>query len=227
MIERFEENKIGNDYVVGDIHGCFGMLRERLTAIGFDESKDRLFSVGDLVDRGPDSEECVQWLDQPWFHAVRGNHEQMAINFTNGQNSALLYEQNGGRWFIDLDDNEQQAYAAMFNKLPLAIEVATGHGTVGIVHAEVVAHDWDYTIANISDNRTREYLLWARRKIDMRNRTHVKGINRVYVGHSGVKDITRLGNVHYIDGGAVFRGGKLIVVNMTEDMEIDYDNEDI
>jgi serine/threonine protein phosphatase 1 len=60
---------------VGDIHGHFQRLQQCLEAVGFDPAVDRLFSVGDLVDRGPHSEAALDWLAQPWFHAVQGNHE--------------------------------------------------------------------------------------------------------------------------------------------------------
>lgn len=50
-VKHFTENLQGIDYACGDIHGCFTKLRSVLEAINFDESKDRLFSVGDLVDR--------------------------------------------------------------------------------------------------------------------------------------------------------------------------------
>ena len=52
---RFAQNTVGRDFAVGDIHGCFTELQRGLEAIGFDPSTDRLFSVGDLVDRGPES----------------------------------------------------------------------------------------------------------------------------------------------------------------------------
>ncbi|MGL9724118.1 metallophosphoesterase [Sodalis sp. (in: enterobacteria)] len=34
--------------------------------------------LGDLIDRGPQSEACLPLLENPWFRSVRGNHEQMA-----------------------------------------------------------------------------------------------------------------------------------------------------
>lgn len=39
----------------GDIRGCFNRLQAGLELLGFDPDKDRLFSVGDLVDWGPES----------------------------------------------------------------------------------------------------------------------------------------------------------------------------
>jgi len=49
----FGENREGRDFVVGDIHGMFGHLRMLLKQVSFDAEVDRLFSVGDLVDRCP------------------------------------------------------------------------------------------------------------------------------------------------------------------------------
>ena len=53
---RFERNARGRDFVVGDVHGHFDTLERLLEAVDFDASADRLFSVGDLVNRGPASE---------------------------------------------------------------------------------------------------------------------------------------------------------------------------
>ncbi len=78
------QNINGADYrrifVVGDIHGCLDMLNEKLLSVDFDESKDLLISVGDLIDRGEQNVECLDLITYPWFRAVRGNHEQMAID---------------------------------------------------------------------------------------------------------------------------------------------------
>jgi serine/threonine protein phosphatase 1 len=56
MLQHFGRNTAGRDLIVGDIHGCFARLQVALDELGFDPERDRLFSVGDLVDRGPDSE---------------------------------------------------------------------------------------------------------------------------------------------------------------------------
>ena len=54
---RLERNDLGRDLVVGDIHGPFAMLSRALAALDVGEH-DRVFSLGDLVDRGPDSFEA-------------------------------------------------------------------------------------------------------------------------------------------------------------------------
>lgn len=81
---RMIANIRGRDLAVGDIHGHFQRLQQCLDAVGFDPAVDRLFSVGDLVDRGPHSEAALDWLAQPWFHAVQGNHEALAITRVRG-----------------------------------------------------------------------------------------------------------------------------------------------
>jgi len=97
MVRRFTRNTAGRDLVVGDVHGCFGKLQAALDAVGFNPGAgDRLFSVGDLVDRGPASAEVLDWLAHPWFAAVAGNHEAMALDYTSGLCDVGLYAANGG-----------------------------------------------------------------------------------------------------------------------------------
>lgn len=66
-------NSLGRDFIVDDLHGCLDLLDIELDRVGFDPAVDRLFSVGDLIDRGPDSMGCLRLLNKPWFFAVRGN----------------------------------------------------------------------------------------------------------------------------------------------------------
>ena len=87
VLVRFGPNPDGRDFVVGDIHGMFQHLEVLLRDIGFDEQRDRLFSVGDLVDRGPSSALALDWLAKPWFVACRGNHEQFAIDSVDPNSS--------------------------------------------------------------------------------------------------------------------------------------------
>ena len=55
-------------YVVGDIQGCFEPFLALLQKVRFNPDKDRLWSVGDLVNRGPENLETLRW-----FHAHRDN----------------------------------------------------------------------------------------------------------------------------------------------------------
>ena len=61
--QHFSINALGTDFFVGDIHGHYQLLLDSLSQAGFDENNgDRVFLVGDLVNRGPDSASCVDLL---------------------------------------------------------------------------------------------------------------------------------------------------------------------
>lgn len=217
IILRFDRNETGRDFVVGDIHGCFERLQYELDSIGFDESRDRLFSVGDLVDRGPSSEECVDWIAKPWFHAVRGNHEQMAIGVAAGRHNVGNYIANGGGWFVALDELRQKLISDVLSTLPYLIEVDTAAGRIGIVHAEINGDSWDEfaaqlesAVSNNQKNRLLEIALWARTRITHGDTDPIKDLHRLYVGHTPLKHSVDLGNIRYVDTGCVF-GGQLTV----------------
>ena len=74
------------------------VLRALLHDIRFDPTRDRLFSVGDLVDRGPASEATLDLLDRPWCHVVRGNHEEVLSLVARGKLSPDAWRGIGGDW---------------------------------------------------------------------------------------------------------------------------------
>lgn len=214
FIKRFERNTKGRDLIVGDIHGHFSKLLRALTAINFDAKRDRLFSVGDLVDRGPESDQVLEWLALPWFHAVAGNHEDMAIRWPNGHMDAGNYMANGGAWNIGNPPELQREISETLAALPLGIELETDAGLVGIVHAECPWDDWDKFRAALNDatmsrsslDRVEATAQWARTRIDYGDAMPVSGVRAVVVGHTPVKEPHKLGNVFYIDTGAWIRG---------------------
>jgi serine/threonine protein phosphatase 1 len=212
MIESFKRNTTGRDLIVGDIHGCFARLQVALDELGFDPECDRLFSVGDLVDRGPDSEAATEWLKKPWFHAVRGNHEQMAIDFADGrlQGGAGLYVANGGGWNLGNTPDRSLEIADAFRALPVAIELETAGGLIGIVHADCPDRSWEAFKAKLQavkdpdNNPLVQTCLWDRSRTQGAAKPSVAGVQVVIVGHTPMQQITWIGNVVYIDTGAVF-----------------------
>lgn len=97
-VQTFEPNELGRDFVIGDLHGSLSCFQNLIKNLNFDPMKDRMFSVGDLVDRGPDSLGCLELLHKPWFHSVLSNHEQMMLEAFYGGPMGEYWTRNGGRW---------------------------------------------------------------------------------------------------------------------------------
>lgn len=61
-------------WIVGDVHGCAGELRDLLDRIGPGPS-DRLILAGDLLDKGPDPAGVLALVRELGAEAVLGNHD--------------------------------------------------------------------------------------------------------------------------------------------------------
>jgi bis(5'-nucleosyl)-tetraphosphatase (symmetrical) len=64
-------------YIVGDIQGCFDGLQKLLKKVDFSPANDRLIAVGDLVGRGTQALETLNYLHtlEDSFDTVLGNHD--------------------------------------------------------------------------------------------------------------------------------------------------------
>ena len=200
----------GRDWVVGDVHGCFDTLRQALLAIDFEPARDRLFSVGDLIDRGPNSIEALDWLEGERFEAViMGNHEaEMVRMLQTGEilSPAKPYQQ----WMWNIDRPDLFRWHRALRPLPLAVTVETAAaGRVGIVHCGTWRDSWSATLDAL-EKRDIVAINMVLLGIDERhNRVaptgkQVTGIDRVIAGHDARKEIHRRANMWWIDTGAGF-----------------------
>jgi serine/threonine protein phosphatase 1 len=187
-------------FVVGDIHGCLHELNTQLELVNFDKTTDRLYALGDLIDRGPDSLAVLRLLHEPWFDSVLGNHEDMMLHEPGS------HYQNGGAWFSRLDQTEKDECLALARDLPLNRTVTTESGKrYGLVHADWPRrHPW--RMYRDDFQRYREYLVWSREGIRDPSFTHVEGVDAVYFGHTPVKQPLRRGNLNWIDTGCFATG---------------------
>lgn len=160
LVRALPSNQLGRDFVVGDLHGCFDLLDRLLDFVQFDPACDRLFSVGDLVDRGPDSLRSLEFLESPWFHAVKGNHETLLLDFFEPYLASGMMDYwdevagsglwlNGGEWvgacYLPDEARMTESFDRLLEQLrdlPLIQVVGQGAERFHVVHAELVQPDY-------------------------------------------------------------------------------------
>ncbi|MDP2714496.1 symmetrical bis(5'-nucleosyl)-tetraphosphatase [Rheinheimera sp.] len=76
-------------YVIGDLQGCYDVLQRLLQRISYDPTQDKLWFCGDLIARGPQSLQCLQFVKSLGDNAVcvLGNHDLHFIACYYGFNS--------------------------------------------------------------------------------------------------------------------------------------------
>jgi predicted phosphodiesterase len=80
-------------FICGDLHGTISLLESSLASLGFKEGYDVLLCVGDLVDRGEESEKTLRkfLFDKTGsYFSVRGNHEDFMVIMIGNYSSIMV-----------------------------------------------------------------------------------------------------------------------------------------
>ncbi|HQR03919.1 MAG: symmetrical bis(5'-nucleosyl)-tetraphosphatase [Proteobacteria bacterium] len=152
-------------YAIGDLQGCFDPLQELLEMVDFDPARDRLWFVGDLVNRGPQSLEVLRFVHALGDRAVvvLGNHDLHLVMQAEGY----------GRSNRDdtlqpvLDAPDRELLLAWLRSRPLFYR----EGEFAMVHAGLLPQ-WtadraqalsDEVSAALQDSRFRDFLarMWG------------------------------------------------------------------
>ncbi|ENP6151433.1 protein-serine/threonine phosphatase, partial [Escherichia coli] len=189
-------------WAVGDIHGDYQLLQSRLHQLSFCPETDLLISVGDNIDRGPESLNVLRLLNQPWFISVKGNHEAMALEaFETGDGNMWLA--SGGDWFFDLNDSEQQEAIDLllkFHLLPHIIEITNDNIKYVIAHADYPGKEYQFG-KEIAESE----LLWPVDRVQKSLNSELQKINGAdffIFGHMMFDNIQTFANQIYIDTGS-------------------------
>lgn len=231
---RLPRNTRGRDLVVGDLHGHRSLLEQELERLRFDPDCDRVLSVGDLIDRGPESLATLRLIEEPWFHAVLGNHELKLLNYLNYYSSRVhcrtSFPAGAGEWIIGALAKKPKLVARLADRvaaLPLALHVdcdvpfnvmhADLH-TIGSTQASlfcdetVCVHEADLLTssrANIGEALKSDLmgLSFAQRSVRISG-TPLGELLMTYVGHSPLRHITVHKSYVYIDQGICDRAAR-------------------
>ncbi|MDV7469741.1 metallophosphoesterase [Acinetobacter baumannii] len=222
LIEFYDASEIDRLFVVGDLHGCYQEFMNKLKQINFDMDRDMVISVGDLVDRGKESFKCLELVKQPWFKAIRGNHEQMCLEGAIAPEMKNFHSRHGGQWLYDLNEATYEEALRLCLNLPIALEIDFKGKVYGFIHADIKDNDWNEFKQKILENNyfsnnmqsTLQSALWGRSRIRAAQKHEqmqvISGINKIYLGHTVVDKPTQVHNCFYLDTGAVF-GGELTI----------------
>lgn len=131
------------DYAIGDVQGCYEPLQRLLEHINFDDQVDRLWFVGDLVNRGPQSLEVLRLVKNLSIapRITLGNHDLHLLNKLFGAHSRKNHD-DSLHDILMADDGEELGH--WLRKQPVLY-----HDTklnVVMCHAGI-APIWDLTLA--------------------------------------------------------------------------------
>tara|TARA_Y100000389_G_scaffold69351_1_gene65995 strand:+ start:771 stop:1577 length:807 start_codon:yes stop_codon:yes gene_type:complete len=130
-------------YVIGDVQGCYSELQALVKKIKFNPSKDKIIFAGDLVNRGNQSLEvmefCMKYKGS--IKAVLGNHDFYLLYLIEHQKKNKSLKKV-------LESRNIQKYHSWLKKLPLLLEVKIKETkeTFWISHAGI-PYLWDMRMA--------------------------------------------------------------------------------
>ena len=227
--------------VIGDIHGNFKTLMALLNLIPQEERERGIVLCGDLVDRGPSSFEVVQWCIDNNIPTVRGNHEDMMIewNLHGRRYTNQMWLGNGG--YITLDSYKEKSdhpylkgnvqwdlfeeHCQYMDKLPYYLEfpdIKNENGRYLVVSHSNIGNVWD-----LKDTRMgREAISWGRPH-------NIKNVPEIYnvIGHTPQNHVPRIKtNYACIDTGCFYLDeagyGKLTALQFPEMIIYQHENID-
>lgn len=105
-------------YAIGDLQGCHAALEKLLDRIGFDPANDKIWLVGDLVNRGPDSVAILRWAMGlgDALVTVLGNHDLHTLAVAEGY--VPLHRSDTIQDILDAPDREEML--SWLRRQPLA-----------------------------------------------------------------------------------------------------------
>lgn len=116
--------------VISDIHGCYDTLRALVDQL---PQGHEVICVGDLIDRGPNSRDVIEFVIKAGFKSVMGNHEQMMLDMDRSTGFHMetfelidsIWGHNGGVDTMDSYGDDEESYnrhIEWIKTLPLVYE---------------------------------------------------------------------------------------------------------
>lgn len=218
-------NKEGEDFFVGDIQGHYTLLINQLKQLNFNFDIDRLFCTGDIVDKGPESEKCINLLTKPWFFSCLGNHDLSFIESCNNESIKKAYHSGDGGWSKELFNSIEKINGLallMKLKMPLCRLVKQRNGVVGVAHAgfpDDLIH-----IKSLYYHGPVTHLIKATncRALFSDLKASFDIVDTLVLGHNSVDKAFRVNNIAWID---TIHTGQLTVIKACDLINIPFEDK--
>ncbi|NVK54012.1 MAG: metallophosphoesterase [Alteromonadaceae bacterium] len=186
-------------FVVGDLDAHYDRLQDQLNNFSFDPEHDVLFSLGDVIDRGPDSVKLLNYLKEIGAHMVLGNHEHMMLEALMGRDimAMRLWIQNGGAWHQSEPLPTLMAMCQWLVKQPLSYKLHYQGLTIGISHT--LPEEWDWNQFPARQNDVAWSLLWDRERFVRKSHSSNLGVDFSVHGHNSTQVCRWIDNSFHID----------------------------
>ena len=214
--------------VIGDIHGCYYTLTELVKVIKSRYPDIKIYSVGDLVDRGKYSFEVVEFIKNEKIEFTPGNHDYMFLYFIEEPSSIL-----GNAWIYNGSESTTASYEKRAEKIPEHMKFIRNaclflnlddcfisHAGISTYYKSKLGKNYldnlDQLQKVVNDNLSSEHgILWTRDELVNLGKLQV-------VGHTRMNEVTldQKSNTIYVDT-SVYTGNKLSAVIVEENKVIE------
>lgn len=172
-------------YIIADIHGHYDAMIEAIERSPFDPDEDLLISLGDIVDGGRQTRQCIDYmLTLPNHIAIKGNHDYpWFYDWTITGFELPLWVHQGGyatmeSYGYDRRNVPKEHIDYIENALPFWIDACNNI----YVHG---GFDPRFDIRNQDIHE----IMWNRKLFQYARRKLVPGYNKVFIGHTTVQVI--------------------------------------
>eukprot|EP01080_Neovahlkampfia_damariscottae_P005718 gene5718-9538_t len=202
---------------IGDVHGCFDELMKLLNKCNYDEKKDKIVFVGDIIGKGPKSKDVLSFSISNEVECVRGNHEhfilQWWISEYQKEPNELILPSSHQKLCQELSEND---WKWLLN-LPFHLQVKKFF----VVHAGInpyisIENQSIYDMMNmrsITKNKKISY------KVEEEPWAKYSNQEMIIFGHDAIRKLQIYENAIGLDSGCVYGGNLTGLIYSTKNDE--------
>ena len=152
-------------YVMSDIHGDYDKFKKMMKKINFNTEKDKLYVLGDAIDRGPDGLKIIEEIrnsENGSIEMLLGNHEHMMLLFYTKEDHEFDWHNNGGLSTHEKFIEQSDQYKADLLKYLKDLELYKVIDNFVLVHGGFYIPGYECTLDEAISNSSKEDFLMDR-----------------------------------------------------------------